>query len=362
MEAPEEAALVRHIFDLYVRQGLSQEQIAAVLTQEGVPTPGDLRPGLQRTLEARVWHQSTIRGILRNTAYIGTMHYGKKTRMKSKKNPDKKTSWKAAPQEAWNPIKVPAFIDAVTFEAAQARMAVNAQRAKRNRQHEYLFVGGRLRCGQCGCSMSGEMSSHGHARYVCGRGKRRYQDIAQPHVKRSVPGRLIEPVVWDAIERALRNPAMIVAALEWRRNSTQTDEAALARDRQGYLRQIAQCDKDVTRWEAAFLGEAIDVGDFKTKKAEITTRRASAEKELALLDEQQQACEEAHLETDAIEAYCTQVRSGLCTFDLPEKRRALEALNITVLWHHDGLPEILGSLPREIYQYLAECIESRSIR
>ena len=191
------------------------------------------------------------------------------------------------------------------------------------------------------------MNGHGHARYVCGRGKRRYQDIAQPHVKRRVPARWIEPVVWDAIERALRNPALIAAALEGRRNATQTDEAALDRDRQGYLRQIAQCDKDVTRWEVAFVAEAIDVDDFKAKKAEIATRRTSAEKELALLDEQDHPYEQAHLETDAIEAYCAHVRAGL-VFDLAEKRRAFEALNITVIWHHDGLPEIRGACHEDL--------------
>jgi DNA invertase Pin-like site-specific DNA recombinase len=57
---PEESALVLRIFQLYVAGQRSQEAIAAQLTQEGIPTPGDLRPGLGRTLSTWVWHRSTV--------------------------------------------------------------------------------------------------------------------------------------------------------------------------------------------------------------------------------------------------------------------------------------------------------------
>jgi len=95
---PEEAALVQRIFHLYVTGGLSQDAIAALLTAESIPTPGERRPGPARRLPAGVWHQSTVADILRNTAYIGTLYYGKKTRLPGKGNPDKKTRWRALPQ------------------------------------------------------------------------------------------------------------------------------------------------------------------------------------------------------------------------------------------------------------------------
>jgi site-specific DNA recombinase len=70
---PEEAALVQRIFQLYVEGGRALDAIAALLTQEGIPTPADHL----RTLPARVWHRSTIGTILRNTAYIETLYDGK---------------------------------------------------------------------------------------------------------------------------------------------------------------------------------------------------------------------------------------------------------------------------------------------
>src|SRR5262249_20887685 len=113
-------------------------------------------------------------------------------------------------------------------------------------------------------------------------------------------------------------------------------------------RQLAQCEKDLKRWEAAYLGEVIDLADFKTKKAEVDARRASAKQELTRLDVEQQAIEQAELETASLMEYCARVRSQLQHFALEEKRRALEALDIIVRWHPEKPPEIHGSIPVHI--------------
>ena len=113
---------------------------------------------------------------------------------------------------------------------------------------------------------------------------------------------------------------------------------------------LAQYEKDVKRWEAAYIGETIDLADFKAKKAEVDTRRASAEQELARLDDQQRLIEQAELETTSLMDYCARVRSALQHFTLEEKRQALEMLNITVTCHPEWpTPNIEGSLPPEIF-------------
>ena len=112
-----------------------------------------------------------------------------------------------------------------------------------------------------------------------------------------------------------------------------------------YMGQLAQCAKDLKRWEAAYLGEAIDLADFKAKKAEIETRRASVERELTRLDEQQRLLEQAELETTALRDYCQRVQANLSSLDTAEKRGALQALNIAVVWHPDKPLAITGSIP-----------------
>jgi site-specific DNA recombinase len=334
---PEEAALVRRIFRLCVEDGLSTYAIAQLLTKEGVLTP----LGQRRTLSALVWHPSTIASILRNTAYVGSLHEGKTQRLPGKKNPDKKTRVRRVPREDWIPIAVPPIIDPATFEAAEAQLQRNKRQARRNRKYEYLLVGGRLRCGQCDSTMSGG-NKQGIPYYLCGR--KPFQDAAAPHTKRSIQAKEIEPLIWQAVERALNDPTVITAELDRRKKDATARQADLDRERQQYLRQLAQCDKDLKRWEAAYLGEAIDLDDFKTKKAEVDARRASAGQELARLGAEQSLMEQAELETAFLVEYCARARANLQHFTMEEKRRVLAALNITVKWEPEKEPDIKGSI------------------
>jgi site-specific DNA recombinase len=335
---PDEAALVQRIFRLCVEGGYSTYAIAALLTREGVPTSMDQR----RALQAPGWHTSTIASILHNTAYIGTLYDGKTQRLPGRCNPDKKTRSRRVPQEEWIPIAVPPIIDPAMFEAAHTQLQRNKRLAKRNRKHEYLLANGRLRCGQCGCAMTG--GAKGIVRYyVCNR--RIFQDAAAPHMKRSIQAQEIETYVWRQVKRALNNPTMIAEELERRKEDTTTRQADLDRERQQYQRQLAQCDKDLKRWEAAYLGEVIDLNDFKTKKEEVDVRRVSAEQELARLEAEQSLIERAEQETAFLTEYCVQVRSNLHRVTTTEeKQRTLEALNIIAVWYPEKRPKICGSI------------------
>jgi site-specific DNA recombinase len=163
-----------------------------------------------------------------------------------------------------------------------------------------------------------------------------------------VLAREIESFVWQAVERVLDDPSLIATELERRREGTNAQQADLDSERDQYCRQLTQCDKDLKRWEAAYLGEAIDLDDFKHKKAEVDARRASAEQELARLDEQQDLIERAHVETAYLTEYCARVRSKLQHFTLEEKRLALEALNVTATWHPEKPLAVRGSIPMDI--------------
>jgi hypothetical protein len=197
-------------------------------------------------------------------------------------------------------------------------------------------------------------------RYRCGR--RPYQDVVTPHTHRIVAAAQIEPLVWEAVERALNQPDIIAAELEQRRDGTSAMQANLDRERQQYQRQLAQCDRDLQRWEAAYLGEAIDLADFKAKKADVDARRTSAAQELAQLDEQQRFMEQVELETVSLMEYCARVRSELQTFTMDEKRRVLEMLGITVVWYPDRQPEIFGSISiEEIASYAVRCNASPQV-
>jgi site-specific DNA recombinase len=343
---PDEAALVQRIFALYVEQGWSQDAIAQQLTREGVPAPGERRPGVPRTLTTSIWHPSAVADILRNETYMGVMHYGKKQRIAGKRNPDKKTRWQPKPREEWIAIPVPAIIAASTFEAAQCLRVQNRRESQRNRKYEYLFVNGRLRCGQCGRAMTGEINGHSHARYKCGR--KPYQDVPGTHTRRSVLVAEVEQAVWAAVERVLQDPTLIAQEVERRRQGLATSQGDLDRQRHTYDAELARCATHIKRWEVAYLNEVIDLADFKAKKADIETRRASLLQELAQVDDQQRLLKQAAWEATSLTAYCQRVAANLGCLGTAEKQGALQALNITVVWHPDKPLEITGSIPVDI--------------
>ena len=273
--------------------------------------------------------------------YVGTLYYGKRETVSGKKNPDRKTRWKVVPREKWIPIAVPPIIDECTFQAAQQQIKRNTQGSRRNRKHEYLLVSGRLRCGHCGYKMHGFIGGHGWRAYRCL--QPRYRRI--PHAKRNIYAEKLESQVWQAVEKVLQNPKLIAAEIERRRHGADTKESDIDQERRFYQGQVAQCDKAMERWEAAYIGEAIDLEDFKAKKAEVNARRASFEQELARLDEQQRLIEQTHVETATLRDYCKRVVKNLKNLDLEEKRLAIEALDITVTWYPEKPIEITGSIP-----------------
>jgi len=154
-----EAALVREIFALYTTDGLSIGDIARRLTVERVPTCQDRRTQEARKYGPGIWYTSAVARILSNTAYIGTIHWDKYERQTSPSNPDNKTGWRKKDSETWQAIPVPALIDEALFQAAQARKSRNLQEKPRNKKHEYLLSNGRPRCGVCGYTMAGRVST-----------------------------------------------------------------------------------------------------------------------------------------------------------------------------------------------------------
>jgi site-specific DNA recombinase len=283
--------------------------------------------------------------MLRNTSYVGTKYDGKTHVLPGKRNPDKNTRHAWTPQDEWIAISIPPIIEQATFEAAQARASLNKQQSRRNRKHEYLLTGGLLRCGQCGAAMSGEVNPQGYRRYRCNRGRLGYMDVIAPHTQRRVQATGIESQVLDRVKRAIEDPAEIKAEAERRRTRTSAQQAALDRDRQNYMRQLAKCDFELNQSWNAYIENVITLDFFKGVKATIDARRASAEQEIALLDAQQRFIEQEELQTVSLEVLCAHVRTELQSFNIEEKRRALEALNTIAIWRPGEPLEISLNIP-----------------
>lgn len=142
----EEAAnVVKAIYEKYLA-GFGTMQIADYLSKNKIPIPSDYnkRKRGTKSLTYGLWQQSTVRFILSNEIYTGTVAQGKR----------KKVSFKSKkfinlPEEDW--IRVEnmheAIISKEDFERAQK--VIKATKGSRVVQNDYLFKG-LLRCHDCG--------------------------------------------------------------------------------------------------------------------------------------------------------------------------------------------------------------------
>ncbi len=214
--------------------------IANHLNALGVPTAyQQLTPGTRRAergtgLQAK-WRAGRIRNLVILTIYKGIYQYGKR----SKKQ-----------HGLWE-VQVPRLVSDELWQAAQEALARNRVIAKNTPRH-YLLTG-LIKCGVCGKSYC---AAHGRGNIVwwrCnGRMTSRYDSDTRCQSK-MIKSTEIEPIVWQDIERWLREPGDLLKELEAEQNqckATADREAEritlmarlvdLEQEKKGYHRQNAR--------------------------------------------------------------------------------------------------------------------------
>ena len=145
----EVAPVVRRIFALAL-SGMSCRKIAAVLNQEGIPTPATYcgwkvgNPGPYTGL----WSSERISEMLKNETYMGNMVQGRMVKISYK-------SKKCLRQSPENWVVVEGthepIIDPETFQKVQ--MLVNSRKHTRSRTYDFLLKG-LIFCHECGYPMA----------------------------------------------------------------------------------------------------------------------------------------------------------------------------------------------------------------
>jgi site-specific DNA recombinase len=333
----DEAALVRRIFAMCV-DGMATRRIAMQLTAERLPTPSERHRDHRtyKTLPAGVWGHQTVRKILTNSAYIGEAVWGKRQNVTT-------TTRRRRPETEWNRLAIPPILDAETFHAAQAALHTHRLLVTRDRKHDYLLNGGRLRCGRCGRGTTGICRKPGVRYYHCNS----HHHVMDPGLRRpgSLRADVVEPQVWAAVVRVLEQPDLITQEVQ-RQEANADDQRA---EVQGELTLIdaglAKCDREAQRWADAYAAEVINLAELKGYRAEIEARRQSLLAQQATCQARLEAIGQTVAHVGALIDYCAWVRQRLQTFDTAEKRLAFEALNVRVTWPPGEPFRIEGSIP-----------------
>lgn len=218
----EEAEVVRLVFNLYTKEGLTPYRIAQRLNKLGVKAP-----------RGEQWVKDTIRVIVRNKHYIGLVVFNRIKETTVIENGEKVVKRLAQPEEEVIVAKGlhTAIIDTDTWEAAQELVARNPRQ-----KHTYALknpLSSILVCGKCGRAMNQHPYKHAEDRYEC---------RTKPRCFKSVKVSELEDAVLAALEEA-ELPALKLKVKNDDGNALKIQQKLLAKLEKQMAEFIEQEDK-----------------------------------------------------------------------------------------------------------------------
>ena len=315
----EQAEVVRLIFDLYTKKGLSLRSIRKELYRLAVKPP----KGGQH------WGSSTLSRLISNETYAGITHYLKNLSYEPlKRRTDiyhrvKNTGRKLRPKNEWIPIKVPPIIERDVFEAAIARRETNKVFSDRNAKHPYLLRNmlGHL---PCGYKMSSEQHK-GSLIYRCAQRNNSFPEQKSCHGWYTAT--LVDELIWNTIADIVAHPQPIAVYLK----SKGKDSAKIAKAAQETIQLLDRKMDELKNKEEKIASDyasdvlkpeqiAILMNGLEVRRQKIIEKKSLAEKELANLETP------AEVVSDGLQKICKLINEKIDGASFETKRAILKLM------------------------------------
>ena len=321
---PDAAAVVKEIFRFYVYEGLSLSGIVQRLGEQGIPP---VKGGLK-------WDRSTIKGIIENTAYIGTAYYGKTERSKGQMDRIRRYKTKRiikpkyartkTSQEKWFPINVPSIILESDFELAQEKLKTNKTFSTRNTK-EISLLQGLLTCGECGQPYYKKVRNYRTKRvsYYCCRSH--LEKGLRKCSNRTLYQKEMDDMVFEGIIDLLKNPNLITQEIARRaKEATNTDQTN--KKEVTLLKDLNKLNQERDRLIDAYQTGVLDLKGLQGRHQSLNKRKNDLEGELKILEalkfEQEQKVDIEVL----FQQFTKRVNVSSQSLSLEEKRKIVRLL------------------------------------
>lgn len=317
-----EAAIVAQMFAWYLEPEGTLYQVAKRLNDLAIANPSG-RAG---------WHTSTIRGILTNPAYAGTVYANRmraspaQTRYSALRPIGQGQSTILRPEAEWIPIPVPALVDAESFARVQEKLAQNQRTAARNNKQNQYLLRGLVSCGHCQLSARGRTLNGSYQYYVChGRVNPLHTFHAGTCTARYAPADQLDELVWHDLVRVLMTADLIAQALERAHGGYWLPQELQARLHK-LETAVKQVDLQQARLLDAYLAGVVELAEFERKREELTQKRDSLQQQAAQLQATSEQRVELGKTLTSIELFCQQVRPVLAEATFAQRRELIELL------------------------------------
>ncbi len=318
-EAEHEVETVKWMFDAYANTDANSRSIASDLNRRGIKT----RSGID-------WQCQSVRVVLRNPVYIGTMIYGA--------NPQGRFNRVGDGHLCGNePVVIknahPAIIDKKTFDRVQRKLDARRRPNGRTRASDYL-LSGLVICGNSGDRMCGRRASVGtNVQYY---GARASNGAGQNEHCYSIRKDQLEPLVIGKIVGLLDTPNIkgqieSVIARRLKTSATKTHDTRSLRQR------IAELEKNIAKGvERLLLLDGADLDDASRMLADWRAQRRSLEEQLQTSARNPSASPDR--EAARVAAELADLRRTFALADPRALRAALASVieEITLYWTDGG--------------------------
>jgi site-specific DNA recombinase len=314
------------------------------------------------------WDRTTVWGILKNPAYIGTAAFGKtrigpmRERLRpvrgGAEQPHRPYSTYAVPEAEWLRVPVPALIESALFAAVQEQLVENRQRNRQNRQGQRYLLQGLLVCRRCGYAYYGKTVSRRAAKgkrrdyayyRCCGSDAFRFGGqplCTNPQLRTDHA----DAAVWQEVQRLLQDPGMIAAEYERRLHQAQQPDADHP-DLVTAEAQIAKLHRGIARLIDGYAEGLIEKAEFEQRVTGLRQRIKGWEQQAAALRDEAALRRTLSLIIGRLEDFAKQVQERMTAPEWSLQRDLIRLLVKRVEVDHDEINVVFrvapppGSLP-----------------
>ena len=301
-----EALIIRRIFRMFIGRDdhpMALKNIARLLTQEGIPTPG--RGGHGKGL---CWNMDHIRErILKRQAYIGQFEF------------------------AGVDIELPhlAIVDQETWNSAQARLEENKRLPRRKVPGINYLMSGHIKC-KCGASCTGfhvKNQSRIHRYYRCTAKTRYGRHVCD---ERNLNASMVDHAAWEWFVGIISSDTRLDKVIQEMKEQAELDLEPTKLDLEGINELLTKTEQKVERLMSAFGDEdnPVVAEALKNQIGQTVKLVESLQQERESLKARINNARISPAATDEIKAVVRQVRARLKDGGTAEDKRLLvEALH-----------------------------------
>lgn len=340
---PEEARVVKMIFNWIGEEGMNLRQVILRLQELGI------KP---RKSKRGVWNTSTLTTMLRNKGYIGEAHWGS-TYAVVPENPTsvgkykkvKKSSRKTKPESEWitSKIPIPVIISKELFEKTRLQLEKNFSLCVRNTKHEYL-LNSKIWC-TCGSRRVGQGSQRGkHLYYRC---TDRIHSFPLPQTCKEggINTRVADNLLWQKMSELMTSPELMLKQINRWLSTKQSKSVFNVGDVDQIEKEIQKVKLEEVRYNKAYGAGLFTLDQLKEYTTPVREKLTALELQINKAKEEERQIEKIEMPKESeIEIFANKTREALVNLSFSVKKAIIRNVTEKIVASQQEL-QICGYIP-----------------